>query len=99
MKDLVQAARQIQDERFRKIPGIYANDQMQIQQIKEYCILEGEAHQAFVEFNETFDFSARSYTKILSVAKTFADLERSEKIRRQDLVSAIMGRDLERENR
>lgn len=82
MKDLVNAARLIQEKRFKDELGIYANGQMQMRHIKLYCTLEKDAQTAFRKFNDHYEFSARSYSKIMSVARTFADLEGATKIRK-----------------
>jgi magnesium chelatase family protein len=98
MRALVKAARSIQEKRFKDDLEIYANGQMQMRHIKVHCVLEKDAQIAFRKFNDSYEFSARSYSKIMCVARTFADLEGASKIRKDDLLSAIMGRDLERES-
>ncbi|MDO9574302.1 MAG: magnesium chelatase, partial [Candidatus Contubernalis sp.] len=44
-----------------------------------------------------YSYSARSYHKFLKVARTFADMEGSKKIRKRDIATALMARDLDRE--
>ena len=46
---------------------------------------------------ERFKFSARSYYKYLKVARTFADMENSKNIRKEDILKALMSRDLDKE--
>ena len=42
-------------------------------------------------------YSARAFQKYLKIARTFADMEGSEKIRKKDIAAALMARDMERE--
>lgn len=42
---------------------------------------------------EKFQYSARTYNKFLKIARTFADLDASENIRKQDISAALMARD------
>ncbi|MGB4440519.1 MAG: magnesium chelatase, partial [Sedimentibacter sp.] len=47
---------------------------------------------------DRFSYSARSFHKYLKVARTFADMEGSDKIRKKDILSALMARDLDKES-
>ena len=44
---------------------------------------------------ETYDFSTRTYTRVLKVARTIADLDASEEIRMEHLSEAVRYRSLE----
>jgi len=46
---------------------------------------------------ERYKYSARAYHKYLKVARTFADMEASSKIRKKDIAMALMARDLEKD--
>ncbi|MGI6435618.1 MAG: hypothetical protein ACOX0F_09700 [Syntrophomonadaceae bacterium] len=46
---------------------------------------------------DRFKYSARTYYKYLKVARTFADLDGAAGIRKKDVASALMARDLEKE--
>lgn len=96
MKERVIQARRIQKKRFENDSTVSYNGQMEISHIKKYCGIENAAQKSFERFNRHFAFSARSYGKIMSVARTFADLSQSEKIRESDIVDVVMGRDLDR---
>jgi magnesium chelatase family protein len=66
--------------------------------IKEYCILEEESKHVMQLAYDKFKYSARSFHKYLKVARTFADMEGSEKIRKRDILSALMARDMDKDS-
>jgi magnesium chelatase family protein len=78
-KDLVLKARAIQEKRFKE-RGIYSNSQMHNKDIKKYAFLTPEAENVLKLAAERFDFSARSYFRLIKVARTIADLAGAEKI-------------------
>jgi magnesium chelatase family protein len=98
LRDRVEAARKIQQKRFAKIEMINCNAQMNNQLIKAHCQLESEGRRMLQMAFDKYQYSARAYHKILKVARTFADLEASENIRKKDVVMAVMARDLEKDN-
>lgn len=97
LRQRVEAARKIQQQRFIKMNGINCNSQMGNQLIKEYCILEEEGKKLLMMAYERYQYSARAYHKYLKVARTFADMDGSVKIRKKDVALAIMARDLEKD--
>ena len=46
--------------------------------------------------SDRFGFSARSYTRVLRVARTIADLERSENVQADHVAEAVQYRTLDR---
>ena len=88
MKEAVQRAAQIQEERFRS-DGIRFNSQMKKEHLEKYCQMDKETeallHQAF----EKMKLSVRSYDRIRKVARTLADLEGSEQIRLSHAAEAL----------
>ena len=91
IKKRVNAARQRQRLRF-KGDGTMSNSRLSPNELREHCALdaEGEAlmHAAF----DAMGLSARSYDRILRVARTIADLEGSDKIESSHLAEAIQYR-------
>ena len=91
IKKRVNAAREIQRLRF-KGDGAMSNSRLSPGELREHCTLdtEGEAlmHAAF----DAMGLSARSYDRILRVARTIADLEGSNKIESSHLAEAIQYR-------
>ncbi len=66
-------ARRTQSERFTG-ENIYTNSQMRNKQVKKYCKLDGETERLLRLAVEKHDLSARSYFKLIKVARTIADL-------------------------
>ncbi|MDD2299689.1 MAG: YifB family Mg chelatase-like AAA ATPase, partial [Fermentimonas sp.] len=97
LRERVEFARNIQKKRFEKIDQINCNAQMGTTLIKEYCHLEEEGQKLLQLAHDRFKYSARTFHKFLKVARTFADMEGSIKIRKKDVSSALMARDLDKE--
>jgi magnesium chelatase family protein len=91
----VMRARQLQQERF-KGSKVHCNAQMNARLIKKYCDLDSAGHRLLELAGEKLGFSARSYSRILKVARTIADLSESDGIRDQHLAEAIQYRNLDR---
>lgn len=97
LRERVEFARNIQKKRFEKMEGINCNAQMGHALIKEFCQLEEDGQRLLQLAHDRFKYSARTFHKYLKVARTFADMEGSDKIRKKDVASALMSRDLEKE--
>lgn len=91
-------ARDIQRERFGDYPGIHSNAQMNARMIRNWCRIDSTGNQLLKTAMERLSLSARAYDRILKVARTIADLERSKDIGTQHLAEAIQLRSLDREN-
>ncbi len=87
-------AKEIQDARFLN-EKIKTNAQMTPRLIKKYCRLDVEAEQTLKQAMQVMHFSARSYTKILKVARTIADLAKSDIILNSHVKEAISYRHIE----
>ena len=94
IKERVDAAREIQNLRFGKESGM-CNSRMGPDQLRAYCAIDEESasmlHQAF----DVFGLTARSYDKILKVARTIADLAGSADITADHIAEAIQYRTVE----
>ncbi|MBR6366140.1 MAG: YifB family Mg chelatase-like AAA ATPase [Lachnospiraceae bacterium] len=88
------AAMEIQRHRYDK-EGISFNSQLSGALIKKYCRLGKDEEDLMKQAYETYDFSTRTYTRVLKVARTIADLEASEEIRMEHLSEAVRYRSLE----
>ena len=87
----VTAARKIQKERFRN-DDIYTNAEMKNSHIKKYCIFSEEVRQLLLRAGISFHLSARSYFKMIKVARTIADLEDSQDIAIAHMAEALQYR-------
>ena len=90
-------ARELQGERYKENDGIHANAQMSTKQLQIYCKLNSESQQLLKMAMTKLDLSARAYDRILKVALTIADLEKSELITSEHIAEAIQYRSLDRE--
>ncbi len=99
LRKRVEFSRGIQKKRFEKVPGISCNAQMNHSLIKEYCGLDEEGERLIQKAYERFQYSARTFHKYLKVARTFADMEGADRIRREDVAAALMARDLDKEGK
>jgi magnesium chelatase family protein len=84
----VQAARAIQAERFRGT-GITCNAQIPAGHLQTYCPVSDSARQVIQEAFDKLGLSARSYDRILKVARTIADMAGSDTIERPHAAAAI----------
>jgi len=84
-------AREIQSERFIE-EGIHTNAEMKNKQIKKYCSLSKETKQVLLAAVSSFKLSARSYFKMIKVARTIADLEGYQEITIAHMAEALQYR-------
>lgn len=96
IRERVVNAREIQNRRFENIPSIHCNAQLEPQLMKKHCVIDKAGEQLLKAAVERLGFSARSYNRILKVARTIADLDGCETIEKQHLAEAIQYRALDR---
>jgi magnesium chelatase family protein len=92
----VVAAREIQQQRFADTPT-HSNAAMTEQQLQTHCKTDDEADGMLRNAVDVLGFSARSYGRILKVARTIADLEALETINAAHVSEAIQYRTLDRQ--
>jgi len=97
IRDKVIKAREVQGERYKNYPGIYANAQITSKMLTEICIIDHVGQMLLKAAMEKLNLSARAYDRILKVSRTIADIEGSEKIKPEYLAEAIQYRSLDRE--
>ncbi len=90
-------AREIQTERYKDQPGMYANAQMSSKQLREICVISSVGEALLKRAMERLNLSARAYDRILKVSRTIADLAGSADIKPEHLAEAIQYRSLDRE--
>ncbi|MDD3190188.1 MAG: YifB family Mg chelatase-like AAA ATPase [Candidatus Pacebacteria bacterium] len=91
IRQRVESARVMQKERFRK-SGLISNSEMNSQVVKEFCQVDEATLNLLKTAVSQFNLSARSYYKILKVARTIADLERKERIESKHIAEALQYR-------
>lgn len=94
IRERVKRARQIQMERYKK-ENIRCNGELSAGQVEKYCSLGEKEREWMGQVFERMKLSARSYHRILKVARTIADLEQSERIGSAHLSEAICYRGLD----
>ncbi len=97
IRERVMKAREIQEERYKESPGVYANAQMSSKQLKEICTISTVGQNLLKAAMEKLNLSARAYDRILKVSRTIADLAGSVDIKPEHLAEAIQYRSLDRE--
>ncbi|MFC1523292.1 YifB family Mg chelatase-like AAA ATPase [Thermodesulfobacteriota bacterium] len=92
----VSAASRIQKDRFKKRQNFYHNSQMTPRDIKKFCALEQSGTTLLETAVNNLKLSARSYHRILKIARTIADLAGSESIHSDHIAEAVQYRRLDR---
>lgn len=87
----VNAAREVQHRRFSGT-GIVSNAHMGPDQLREACALNQTCADLMQEAYDSLGLTARSYDRILKVARTIADLDGAESIEAPHLLEAIQYR-------
>ena len=98
IRERVVTARQIQEKRYHDIEGIYCNAQITSKLLRTYCKIDEAGQTLLKTAMDRLNLSARAYDRILKVARTVADLDKSEDIKTDHLAEAIHYRSLDREN-
>lgn len=95
IRERVNHARDLQRLRLASF-GLYANSQMQARHIRKFCKLDSQGDALLEQVTDKLGLSARSYTRILKLARTIADLAGSDQIESLHLSEAIGYRGLDR---
>lgn len=91
IKKRVEKVRQIARQRFKK-EGYFINAEMSSSAVKEHCILGSEEQALLKQAVEQLHLSARSYFRILKIARTIADLADSDRVALVHLAEALQYR-------
>ncbi len=97
VKQRVNAAREIQNRRFGS--GGMCNARMGPDEMRRFCPLGEESAALMKNAFDAMGLTARSYDRILKVARTVADLDGSEEIQPQHIAEAIQYRAVNLGNR
>ena len=98
VKARVDQARKMQLDRFGADSGL-CNARMGSEQLRKYCRLDDTCAALMKQAFDAMGLTARSYDRILKVARTIADLDGSEQIKPVHLAEAIQYRAVNLGNR
>lgn len=95
IRERVIRTHQIQKERYRG-EDFCCNSQIPSTRIGEFCRLKDEDERYMERIYKKLNLTARSYHKILKVARTIADMEEAEKISTRHLNEAVCYRSMDK---
>ena len=97
IRERVRNVQKIQEERYRG-ENIRFNGQLQSRMIDRYCPVTDSASRLLAMAFDRISFSARSYHRLLKVARTIADMEGEEVIASHHVGEALSYRALEKDS-
>jgi magnesium chelatase family protein len=92
MRQVVAAARTVQQRRARDARGEFLNSRLPESLFKTVCSMEDEASELLYKAQRQLRFSARGRAHILRMARTIADLDESGKIKAHHVAEAVQYR-------
>jgi magnesium chelatase family protein len=95
IRERVEAARQIQRERFRRT-SIQSNAEMSTRHMRRYCELGPSSRRLLEHAVARLGLSARGYDRLLKVARTIADLGACERLNSAHVAEAVHYRALDK---
>src|SRR5438477_2254798 len=95
IRDRVEAARQIQRERYRR-SSIQCNAEMTSRHLRRHCELDASSRWLLTQAIDRLGLSARAHDRILKVSRTIADLAGVERIDSSHVAEAVQYRALDR---
>ncbi|MDO5656025.1 MAG: YifB family Mg chelatase-like AAA ATPase [Flavobacteriaceae bacterium] len=97
IRNRVEAARDIQTQRYSSLSHVHYNAQMGPKELDSYCVLDENSKKLIQNAMDKLNLSARAYDRILRVARTIADLANSQELKTEHLAEAIQYRSLDRD--
>ena len=92
IRERVEKARCIQVSRFEEYPGLYANADMTVGELDDFCIVQPDAKQVLSLSVRKLQLSARSYHRVLKLSRTIADLDSAADIEVHHVAEALQYR-------
>ena len=89
IRQRVELARARQVQRFAEHPGLFANADMTVGEIDDFCVLNDEAKQILSLSVRKMQLSARSYHRVLKLSRTIADLDCADDIQVEHIMEAL----------
>ncbi len=96
IRERVSEARRFARERMGEESKIHCNAQLDAAGIRKYCRADDDAMLLLRSAYDSMGLSARGYDRIMRVARTIADLAKSEIIRAEHIAEAIQLRSLDK---
>ncbi len=96
IRERVQKAREIQQQRFSSDKHLFCNADMQPRDIRRHCKVDERGQELLKMAINQLGLSARAYDRILKVSRTIADLAGVESIQPEFISEAIQYRSLDR---
>ena len=97
IRERVMEAQKIQTKRYEGESFRY-NGELTAQGVKRYCVLSADAEAYLRGIFDQKSLTARGYHKILKVARSIADLDHSQEIKRHHLSEAVCYRSFPQDN-
>ena len=69
---------------------------LSINELKKYCKLDDESMRFLVKTGQKMSITARSYSRILKVSRTIADMDNAKNIELKHVLESLQYRSLER---
>lgn len=95
IKKRVMKARSIQSQRYKE-KDFCLNASLEGKDLKKYCILDAQGEHFMKQAYEKLGLTARTYHKVLKVARTIADLEEKNQIEVSHLMEAVTFRTMDK---
>lgn len=92
IRQRVEEARCRQIDRFEEHLGLFANADMRVSEIDQFCPLNDEARQILTLSVRKLQLSARSYHRVLKLSRTIADLDGAADIQVSHIAEALQYR-------
>lgn len=89
IRNRVEHCRQLQQNRFKNVPGVYNNSQMSSGLIERYCQLDSDSNTLLEMSVKKLGLSARAYYRILKIARTIADLDNQMDLQKKHVAEAV----------
>lgn len=89
----IEEARKIQGNRFKSLKQkLSKNSEIKAKHIQEISLLEKDAANALLDYAERLSLSPRAYHRVIRLARTIADLDKSETIKTAHILEALQYR-------
>ena len=95
IRERVKYVREIQKDRFKEEKFKY-NSEIPEKKLKKYCFLDKNSEKILELAFQKYSMSARTYNKILKIARTIADMDHCENIKEDHVLESIQYRTMDK---